>query len=90
MSNIKSEYTKIEWKKGKYAISTERARIDSAFVHRFLSRSYWANNIPIKVVRRSIENSLCFGLYEAEKQIGFARVITDGATFAYAARRDGC
>lgn len=53
------------------------------FVHEFLRRSYWAQNIPSETVRRSIENSLCFGLFKAEKQIGFARVVTDYATFAY-------
>ena len=72
-----------EWRRGEYTISTERARIDLEFVHRFLSRSYWAKGIPFETVRRSIENSLCFGLYEAEKQIGFARVVSDSATFAY-------
>lgn len=83
MNKVKEENEQTEWKQGEYTISTERARIDSAFVHGFLSRSYWAQNIPFEVVRSSIENSLCFGLYEAEKQIGFARVVTDSATFAY-------
>ncbi len=80
---VKSENTPNEWRRDEYTISTAKARIDFAFVHDFLSRSYWANNIPFETVRRSIENSLCFGLYEAEEQIGFARVITDSATFAY-------
>lgn len=79
----KSEDMQTERQQGEYTISTERARLDSAFVHDFLSRSYWAQNIPSETVRRSIENSLCFGLFEAEKQIGFARVVTDYATFAY-------
>ncbi len=79
----KSENKQTEWRQGEYTISTEYARLDSAFVHDFLSRSYWAQNIPVETVQRSIENSLCFGLYEAEKQIGFARVVTDRATFAY-------
>lgn len=83
MNEVKSENEQTEWKRNGFSISTERARIDLAFVHGFLSRSYWANNIPFEVVRRSLENSLCFGLYEAEKQIGFARVVTDSATFAY-------
>lgn len=75
--------TQTEWRRGEYTISTEQAKIDLAFVHGFLSRSYWAQNISVEVVRRSIENSLCFGLFEAERQIGFARVVTDSATFAY-------
>ena len=56
-----------QWQRGEYTISTERARIDLEFVHGFLSRSYWAKGIPFETVRRSIENSLCFGLNEAEK-----------------------
>ncbi len=79
----KDENTQTEWRQGEYTINTEKARIDLAFVHDFLKRSYWAREIPVEIVRHSIENSLCFGLYEAEKQIGFARVVTDYATFAY-------
>ena len=69
----------------KYSISTDKARLDISVIHGFLSTSYWAENIPAEVVRRSIDNSLCFGLYHEERQIGFARVITDYATFAYLA-----
>lgn len=71
------------WRQGEDEISTERNRIDLSFVHGFLSKSYWAQNISFEVVRRSIENSLCFGLYRRDRQIGFARVVTDRATFAY-------
>lgn len=80
---VKSDNTPYEWRRDEYTISTDKARMDFAFVHNFLSRSYWAKNIPFETVRRSIENSLCFGLYEADEQIGFARVVTDHATFAY-------
>ncbi len=67
-------------------ISTDKARLDVTLIHRFLSQeSYWAANIPLNIVQRSIENSLCFGVYDGEAQIGFARVITDQATFAYLA-----
>jgi len=53
-------------------------------VHRFLSEeSYWCPGVPRDVVERSIDGSLCFGAYERDEQIGFARVVTDGATFAY-------
>ena len=83
MNEVEPENEQTEWKRGKHAISTERTRIDLRFVHEFLRRSYWAQNIPLEVVRRSIENSLCFGLYRADEQIGFARVVTDSATFAY-------
>ena len=69
-----------------YEISTDRNRIDTEFVARFLrDQSYWAAGIPERVVRRSIENSLCCGAYRAGEQVGFARVITDYATFAYIA-----
>lgn len=76
----------MEWRNGDYMISTDRNRVDVELVHRFLSReSYWAAGIPIAVVRRSIENALCFGVYLGEHQVGFGRVITDFATFAYIA-----
>src|SRR5688572_1258272 len=65
-------------------ISSERARIDFETVYRFLSEeSYWAKGIARDVVERSIENALCFGAYDGGAQVGFARVITDFATFAY-------
>jgi GNAT superfamily N-acetyltransferase len=65
-------------------ISDEKSHIDIDFVHRYLSEeSYWAKGIPRDVVIQSIENSLCFSIFYHEKQIGFARVITDQATFAY-------
>lgn len=69
-----------------YEISTDKGRLDLPLIHRFLSQeSYWATNIPLDIVQRSIEYSLCFGVYDAEEQVGFARVITDQATFAYLA-----
>ena len=69
-----------------YSISTDRARLDAALVHRYLSSdSYWARGVPLEVVERAIRNSLCFGLYLQDEQIGFARVVTDGATFGYLA-----
>ena len=69
-----------------YEISTDKARLDIPLIHRFLSQeSYWATNIPLEIVQQSIEHSLCFGVYDGEAQIGFARVITDQATFAYLA-----
>jgi GNAT superfamily N-acetyltransferase len=69
-----------------YIISTDQARLDVALVHRYLSRdSYWAFGVPLPVVQRAISNSLCFGMYEHDLQIGFARVVTDAATFGYLA-----
>lgn len=75
----------MEWTRDDgYVISDDRARVDRDRVHRFLSgESYWAERIPRKVVDRAIDNSLCFGLYRDGDQVGFARVVTDTATFAY-------
>lgn len=64
-------------------ISCDRARLDLDVIHQFLRQSYWAKGIPRSVVAKSIEHSLCFGVYEGDRQIGFGRVITDFATFAY-------
>lgn len=66
-------------------VSTDPARLDVDLIHEFLAASYWARGIPRSVVERSIRHSLCFGLYDGEQQVGFARVITDYATFAYLA-----
>jgi GNAT superfamily N-acetyltransferase len=67
-----------------YVISTEKSRIDMPFIHHFLStQAYWCLNIPMDTVRRSVENSLCFGVYLGEQQVGFARIISDYATIAY-------
>lgn len=69
-----------------YTISTDKAKLDIPLIHRFLSQeAYWCQNIPVEIVQRSIENSVCFGVYQAENQVGFARVITDFATFGYLA-----
>src|SRR5580693_2069761 len=70
---------------GRFLISTDRSKLDVDVIHRFLARSYWAEGIPRETVMRSIENSLCFGVYDNAHQIGFARVITDFATYAYVA-----
>ena len=76
----------MEWRRGDLSISTEPSRIDRRLVHEFLrDRSYWAAGIPREVVDRSIEGALCFGVYEGDVQVGFARVVTDRATFAYLA-----
>lgn len=69
--------------RGEYLISTDPVRLDPDAIHRYLSRSYWAKDIPLDVVQRSLKGSLCFGLYHNNQQVGFARVITDHATFAY-------
>jgi GNAT superfamily N-acetyltransferase len=70
-----------------YEIATERERLDPDRIHRFLStEAYWSPGVPRDVVERSIENSLCFGVYSADgEQVGFARAVTDRATFAWIA-----
>jgi GNAT superfamily N-acetyltransferase len=69
-----------------YTISTHRSRLDVKRIHHFLSReAYWSPGVSREVVERSIENSLCFGVYRGEEQVGFARVVTDRATFAWIA-----
>jgi GNAT superfamily N-acetyltransferase len=72
-----------EKKRDPFCISTDPAKLDLEAVHAFLSRAYWSEGIPIDTVRKAIENSLCFGLYDDARQIGLARVITDKTTFAY-------
>lgn len=64
-------------------LSTDKSKLDITTIHNFLTTSYWAKDVLISVVEKSISNSLCFGAYELDKQIGFARVISDYATFAY-------
>jgi len=75
----------VESVRGDFVISTDRARIDIAAVHAFLSRSYWSPGIPEDTVRRGIAGAICFGIYHGGAQVGFARVITDQATYAYLA-----
>lgn len=77
----------VEYQRDEYCISTDPARLDVPFVHAYLSQStYWAKQRPLAIVEQSIAHSLCFGLYaeRAERaQVGFARVVTDTATFAW-------
>jgi len=75
----------MEWERDDYLISTDKSKIDLDAVHNFLSKSYWAEGISKQVIEKSIENSFCFGVYFGERVIGFGRVVTDYATFAYLA-----
>jgi len=76
----------MNWYKGKFIISDEKNKLQSEYIHDYLSnKSYWAKNIPLETVKKSIDGSICFGMYDDEKQIGFARVVTDKATFGYLA-----
>jgi GNAT superfamily N-acetyltransferase len=75
-----------EWRRGEHTISTDQSRLDFNLIHNFLTNSsYWAVGRSLETVKRSIENSLAFGLYENERQVGFARIVTDYATFAWVA-----
>ena len=74
------------WHNGEFLISTDRNRLDREMIHDFLSRrSYWAKGRELDVINRGIDNSLSFGIYRGEQQVGFARVVTDYATFAWLA-----
>ena len=66
-------------------ISTDKSMLNIDVIYGFLSESYWAKGRPLEVIKKSIENSLCFGVYLDNKQIGFARVVTDYSTFAWIA-----
>lgn len=75
-----------EWRYGDYVITTDKTRLDISFIHDFLSNaSYWAEGRSLDVVKRSVDNSLNFGVFSGDKQVGFARVVTDYATFAWLA-----
>lgn len=81
-----SESVTDEYRRGEFLICTNQARLNIDFIHVYLSTStYWATGRSLEVVQRSIENSLAFGLFHGERQIGFARVVTDYATFAWLA-----
>lgn len=68
-----------------YTITTDKRQLDLNAIHAFLSQTYWSPGVPKAVVERAIENSLAFGVFKGNEQVGFARVVTDKATFAYLA-----
>ncbi len=71
--------------RGEYTVSTDKAWLDLEAIHSFLTSSHWAAGRSLDTVKRSVENSLTFGLYKGRDQLGLARVVTDYATFAYLA-----
>jgi GNAT superfamily N-acetyltransferase len=77
--------TKHQVRSGAYLISSERALLDLQVIHGFLSEAYWSNGVPFETVARAVERSLPIGAYRAGTQVGFARAVTDYATFAYIA-----
>jgi len=70
---------------GEYTISTDRQKLNIDVIHGYLKNAYWSKNKPKDLVRKSIKGSICFGVYHQKQQVGFARVITDLATFGYLA-----
>jgi GNAT superfamily N-acetyltransferase len=71
-------------RKGEYEIDTDKRRLDLSTIHRYLSEeAYWAKSRTMEQTLTAIENSLCFGVYDGRQQVGFARVVSDKATFAY-------
>ena len=73
------------WKQDNFVISADKEKLDVDVIYTFLSNSYWASTRSLEQIVESIKNSFCFGVYDIDKQIGFARVITDYSTFAYLA-----
>jgi len=74
----------MEWVRDEFVISTDKDRLQTALIYKFLiEESYWANTRSADQMELAVENSLCFGVYQGQKQVGFARVISDFATFAY-------
>jgi len=78
-----SQHPSVEESFGDYLISSDPARLDFAAIHAFLTRVYWSEGISRELVERAARGTLCFGVYHVTGQVGFARVITDAATFAY-------
>jgi GNAT superfamily N-acetyltransferase len=71
------------WRNGTFTVTCDPAKMDRTVIAEFLASSYWAKGIPAATVERSLENSLCFALLDGDRQVGFARVISDYATIAY-------
>ena len=73
----------LEWQRGEFKISTDSSQLQLEAIAAFLGTSYWAHQRSVATIQRSLESSLCFGVYTKNAQIGLARVVTDNATFAY-------
>jgi GNAT superfamily N-acetyltransferase len=74
-----------EWQRDEYTVTTDPSRLQLDVIHGFLTGSYWAAGIPRETVERSIRHSLCYGVYHGHEQVGFGRLVTDFAVFAYVA-----
>ncbi len=86
MTSLPDIHDYYELERDGYLISTNPAKLDFAVIHHYLSdRSYWSAGIPKDLVRKAADGSICFGVYQGVEQIGYTRLITDGATFGYLA-----
>lgn len=84
MESATAKFEILEFRRGEFLVSTDPARLDLDVIHSFLTNCYWAKGIPRETVARSVEHSLCFGIYDGSgAQVGFARVVSDFATVAY-------
>ena len=75
----------MNWTSGAYRVTTERKQFDDVAIHAYLTTSYWSPGVPLDVVKRALDHSVCFGLFQGDAQVGLARAVTDRATFAYLA-----
>lgn len=73
----------LEETRGDYSVSNDTSRLDLDVIHGYLCNAYWCEKIPRETVERAMRHSLCFGLYDRDRQVGFARIVTDYATYAY-------
>lgn len=74
-----------EFRKDDFTISTDKSKLQVDVIHNFLKDAYWCKNLPVEILKKSIEHSLCYGVYKGNEQIGFARIITDYAVTAHIA-----
>lgn len=75
----------MEWQKDRFWITTDKSKLDIPFIHSFLTGSYWAMGISQDIVQKCVDGSVSFGVFHEDQQIGFARVVTDKASFGYLA-----
>lgn len=75
----------LEQRNGEYTLSTEQSRLDLYTIHHYLTQVYWCEGIPFEVVEKAFRNSLAFGIYWGDSMVGWSRLVTDRATFAYLA-----
>lgn len=73
----------MEWKKDGFTVSTDKKRLDLDVIHGFLKTSYWAGKRTRNEIEKTIETSICFGLYQGDRQIGFARIVTDEVVISW-------